>query len=124
MKVTSWSRKILPLFLVLSIWSCDDDFSRVGSNIVGDENTNLNSYTSQNLIAYSKATGPVQANGFLVNSFGVIDNPIFGKSEVSFVTQLQFVAGTNPTADIISPTVRSEERRVGKECRCRRWRYT
>lgn len=105
MKVTSWSRKILPLFLVLSIWSCDDDFSRVGSNIVGDENTNLNSYTSQNLIAYSKATGPVQANGFLVNSFGVIDNPIFGKSEVSFVTQLQFVAGTNPTADIVSPTV-------------------
>lgn len=105
MKVISWSRKVLPLFLVFGIWSCDDDFSTVGSNIVEDENTNLNSYSSQNLIAYSKATGPVQATGFLVNSLGVIDNPVFGKSEVSFVTQLQFAAGTDPTADIVSPTV-------------------
>lgn len=105
MKVVSWSRKVLPLFVVLGLYSCDDDFTTVGSGIVGDENMNAKTYSVQNVVAYSRATGPIQSNGFMVNSLGVIDNPVFGKSVVSYVTQLEFPAGTNPTADIVSPTV-------------------
>src|SRR5690554_6152446 len=66
---------------------------------------NAKTYSVQNVVAYSRATGPIQSNGFMVNSLGVIDNPVFGKSVVSYVTQLEFPAGTNPTADIVSPTV-------------------
>lgn len=106
MKITSLLRKVFPLLLLAGLLgSCDDDFNRVGSDIVGSDDLNLNSYTGQNLIAYSKVTGPVQSNGLPVNSLGIINNPVFGKTAVSFVTQLQFVTGNNPIAGIVAPTV-------------------
>jgi len=110
MKNTSLVKKVLPLLLFTGLlWSCDDEFSTVGSDIVGNDDLNLNTYTVQNLTAYSKATGTVQANGLPVNSLGVINNPVFGKTVVSFVTQLQFVTGNNPTVDIVDPTITKVE---------------
>lgn len=111
MKSTSFLfKKVLPLLLLAGfVGSCDDDFNAVGSDIVGSDDLNLNTYLVENLVAYNKATGAVQANGLPINSLGVINNPVFGKTTASFVTQLQFVTGNNPIIGIADPTVTKVE---------------
>lgn len=95
MKVYSYLKGILAVVALVIFASCDDDYNSIGSNIVGSDNMDLQSYTSENVIAYNRATGPVQSNGLPLNSLGVINNPVFGKTVVSYVTQLQ--AGTIAT---------------------------
>ena len=108
MKTTFFLKKGLLFLLAGLLWSCDDDFNSVGSDIVGNENLNLESL-SVDVIAYNRATGAVQTNGLPLNSLGVLDNSVFGKSVISYVTQLQFVAGTNPTTGIVNPTITKVE---------------
>lgn len=96
---------ITALLMLGFLGACDDDFSNVGSDIVGGEDHNLQSYVTENVIAYNHATGPVQTNGYSLNGLGIIDNPGFGKTIASYVTQLKFPAGTNPTVNIVAPTV-------------------
>lgn len=94
MKVYSYLKGILAVVAVAFFVACDDDYNSIGSNIVGNDNMDLQSYTSENVIAYNRATGPVQTDSYPLNSLGVIDNPVFGKTVVSFVTQLRLVTGT------------------------------
>lgn len=108
MKTTSFLKKGLLFLFTGLLWSCDDDFNSVGSDIVGNENLNMES-ASFDVVAYSRATGAVQTDGLSINSLGVLDNSVFGKSVISYVTQLQLVSGTNPTVDIVNPTVTKVE---------------
>lgn len=105
MKITSFFKKVLPVLLAGFLWSCDEDFNSIGSDIIGDDSTNINSTYFDNNIAYSKATGAVQSGKLPINSLGVINNPVFGKTITSFVTQLQFVGGVNPVAGVQDATV-------------------
>ena len=105
--VSSLKKGLFVLFLVL-LWSCDDDFNSVGSDIVGNENLNMESL-SVDVVAYNRAIGAVQTNGLPLNCLGVLDNSVFGKSVISYVTQLQLAAGTNPTVDIVNPTITKVE---------------
>src|SRR5690606_40563985 len=93
-------QKLLPLFVVGFLWSCDDDFNSTGAEIVGNDNVSITTYTVENIAAYNRVGGPVQSNNMPINGLGVINNPVFGKTVMSFVTQLEFVSGTNPIADI------------------------
>lgn len=80
----------------ISLVSCDDDFNEVGSDIIGgDQHSSLNSMEGA-VVAYDKATGAVQTNNLNVNALGVYDNPVFGKTIASYVTQLN-LDSTNPT---------------------------
>lgn len=108
MKITSFLKKVLPVFLVGFLWSCDDDFSPVGSDVVGSDNLGVETL-SIDVTAYNKATGAVQANGLLLNSLGVVDNPVFGKTIASYVTQLILPANTNPVQGIINGVVTNVE---------------
>lgn len=101
--------KILPLFLIGFLWSCDDDFTSTGKNIVGEGDISITKYTVQNIAAYNRANGAVQSNNLPINGLGVINNPVFGKTISSFVTQLEFATGSNPVADIANATVTKVE---------------
>ncbi len=104
MRTASFFKKGLLFLFAGLLWSCDDEFSSVGSDIVGNENLNMES-ASFDVVAYNRATGAIQSNSLPLNSLGVIDNSVFGKSVISYVTQVQFVSGTNPTLNIANPTV-------------------
>src|SRR5690606_37761412 len=102
-------QKLLPLFVVGFLWSCDDDFNSTGAEIVGNDNVSITTYTVENIAAYNRVGGPVQSNNMPINGLGVINNPVFGKTVMSFVTQLEFTSGTNPIADIGAATVTKVE---------------
>ena len=98
---------LLATFFALT--SCDKDFNSLGSDLVDDTHFNLEKYDAS-VIAYSKATGPVQTNNLPVNALGIYKNPVFGTTKAHFVTQLQLAnpnptIGTNITIDPVKDSV-------------------
>lgn len=84
------------LFLFLSLLSCDKDFNTLESDVIGDNHFDLEKYEAENLIAYTKATGPVQANNLPLNALGIYNNPKFGVTKAHFVTQVE-LSTENPS---------------------------
>jgi hypothetical protein len=80
---------IVVLATILLVVSCDKDFNTIGSEIIGDGHFEFDKYEVQNLKAYSKATGAVQSNNLTINSLGVYNDPFFGKTTSTFVSQLE-----------------------------------
>jgi len=77
---------ILLLFIVLS--SCQKDITTIGSEILGDEIPNGILDDSQTVIAYSRKLGPLQSNRLPAYQLGIYNDPVYGKSEVNFLSQL------------------------------------
>ena len=78
--------------------SCDKDFNSLGSDLVDDTHFDLEKYDGATVVAYSKATGPVQSNNLSVNSLGIYKNPVFGTTTSHFVTQIE-LGTTNPNSN-------------------------
>ena len=94
------------LFLFIVLISCDKDFNSLDSDVIGDDHFDLVKYPVQNLIAYSKATGPVQTNNLPLNALGIYNNPKFGLTKAHFVTQVELGTenpsfGYNPVIDSV-----------------------
>src|SRR5690606_20742478 len=66
----------------------------------------------ENIAAYNRVGGPVRRNNMPINGVGDINNPVFGKTVMNSVTQLEFVSGTNPIADIGAATVTRVDLRI------------
>ncbi len=111
MRIASFIKKVLPVFLAGILWSCDEDFNSIGSDIVADDTT-INSMYFESAIAYNRATGVVQTSNLPLNSLGVINNPVFGKTVVSYVTQVQFAGGINPLNGIENAIINRVELRI------------
>lgn len=80
---------------IATIVACDDEFSELGSDVVdGDIHNSLNNYSAF-VSAYDRATGPVQTSNLDVNLLGSYNNPLFGRTTASYITQVQ-LASVNP----------------------------
>ncbi len=88
----------LLLFSSILFLSCDKDYNDIGANLLGDNHFNASVDRDATIIAYTKKNGPIQSNNLEVNSFGIFDNPVFGKTTSSMVTQVQ-LASVAPTLD-------------------------
>ena len=86
---------ILGLSIVLFA-SCDKDFNEIGVGVVDDNHYGFEKFVDPSIVAYNRNLGVVQTNNLPVNAIGMYDNPIFGKTTSSFVTQLQ-LNSVNPT---------------------------
>jgi len=78
--------------------SCDKDFNEIGSDVIGDDHFDFLPDDLSTVVAYNRGTGVVQTNNMLINSLGIYDNPVFGKTKANFVTDVQ-MATVNPTFD-------------------------
>jgi hypothetical protein len=94
-KISLVKRLICALSIVIFA-SCDDEFNDVGADIVGGDVHSDLVKLDASLVAYDRATGPVQSNNLTVNTLGVYNNPVFGKTTASYVTQVS-LASPNPT---------------------------
>lgn len=82
--------------IAFTVLSCDKDFNSVGSDIIDNENFNLEEYEVQYLKAYSKATEAVQSNNLPINALGIYKHPYFGITKAHFVSQVE-LSNPNPT---------------------------
>ena len=98
--------KISSLLLFVLFISCDKDFNSLDSDVIGENHFDIEQYEVENLVAYSKATGPVQANNLPLNALGVYNNTKFGVTKAHFVTQVELGTenpsfGYNPVIDSV-----------------------
>lgn len=80
---------LVTLFFV----SCDREFSDIGANVVGNDHYGMLCDSTSTVIAYNQNVGPVQTNNLPINSIGYYNNPVFGKTKASFLSQVQLTDG-------------------------------
>jgi len=96
MKKISLIKRFIFALSIVFFASCDTDYNGLGSDIVGGDVHNDIVQLQRDLVAYDRPTGAVQSNNLPVNTLGVYDNPVFGKTTASYVTQVS-LAAANPT---------------------------
>ena len=100
--------KCLFLSVVALVFSsCDKDFNEIGSGIIGDDHYGLLRDDTKTIVAYNQNLGSVQSNNLPINALGYYNNPFFGKTKASVVTQVELI-GANPTFGT-NPTVTKVE---------------
>lgn len=101
-----WPKVGVFSMMMFVIFSCQEDLSTIGSEVLGTETPSGILDDSHTLIAYSKKLTPVQSNDLPGYQFGVYNDPVYGKSAISFLTQLKLEEidpkfGENPTVDSV-----------------------
>lgn len=81
---------LLLILGVISLQSCDKDFSTVGGNIIGDGNLGIDTYNVQDIVAYNQAYGAMDTKNLMETPLGALKSDIFGDNTSSIVTQLSF----------------------------------
>lgn len=80
---------IVLLGLVTFFLACDKDFNVIESDVLGKENSNFNTDKEfLQISAYNKKLSSIQINGLSSNLLGVYNDPAFGQTTASFITQL------------------------------------
>lgn len=82
--------------LALTVISCQEDFSPVGSNIIANPNFEFDLYEEASVVAYSRRAFPVQTNNLPVYQLGVYKDDVFGLTEASVLSQVT-MEQTNPS---------------------------
>ena len=110
MKKTFKALKFPTVFLLFlaSFIACDKDFSVIESDVLGIDNANFftDSLLDTPISAYNKKLEALQINNLPSNLLGVFDDPDYGRTTASIVTQLTPTTfdedfGTNPVIDSV-----------------------
>lgn len=101
----SFYRNLIIALSTLLFISCDTDYNEIGANITdSDLHSNTTRYAAS-VTATDAFYGAVQSNNLPVNSLGIYDNPVFGKTIASFVSQVELSTAnptlTNPVIDSV-----------------------
>jgi Domain of unknown function (DUF4270) len=81
------------LFLILSFVACDKDFSSLESDVLGEENNNFTTGSfMSSIVAYNKKLDSLQINNLPSTVLGVFNDPAFGQTTASIVTQISPMA--------------------------------
>jgi len=109
MKKTFKALKYATVFLLFlaSFIACDKDFNVIESDVLGKDNANF--FTDSLVLpisAYNKKLEALQINNLPSNLLGVFDDPDYGKTTASIVTQLTPTSfdedfGINPAIDSV-----------------------
>ena len=94
---TTFFKTLLLITTVVFFASCDKDYNDIGANIVGNNHYGL-TQKEYDVVAYTQKTGPIGGNNLDINAIGVYNNPVFGKVNAQFVTQVE-LASVSPTID-------------------------
>ena len=104
-------RKSLFGFLIATIavftQSCDSDFNEIGSDMFGDDGFGFETYEVQNMEASMVNVGEVSTKNLPINSIGVYNDAVFGKTTAHFVTQLEMASTTEFTSVGANPVIDS-----------------
>ncbi len=86
MKNLKWSILIL-CSITAVLWSCDDDIDNLGDNIVGVDPNETIRTREVAVKTFSTPVNPVQTNNFDSYKLGTYEDPVYGRSTYSIVSQ-------------------------------------
>lgn len=94
--------------LVMALFmACDKDFNTLESDVLGKDNANFNTDNlNLQILAYNKKLDSLQINGLSSNLFGVFNDPAYGQTTASIITQVTPSVsnpnfGNNPVVDSV-----------------------
>jgi len=101
MQNNSFFKLLFLVSIVTFFASCDKDFNEIGSDVIGVDHFGLIQDTTKTVIAFNQLTGSVETSNLSINSLGYYNNPFFGKTRASVITQVVLdtvnqTIGTNP----------------------------
>ncbi|WP_298340360.1 DUF4270 domain-containing protein [uncultured Algibacter sp.] len=100
------------LLILLSFIACDKDFNVIESEVLGEENANF--FTDSMIlpiVAHNKKVEAVQINNLASNLLGVFNDPAYGRTTASIISQLTpttfgpSIFGTNPVLDSVAYSI-------------------
>ncbi len=94
--------KYTSLFVLTSFTfiGCDNEFNTVDSDVLGEENFNFkNSTWVAPIVSYNKKITSHQVNNLNSNLLGFHDDPIYGKTTASLITQLALSSESSDFGD-------------------------
>jgi len=118
------NKSIYKLFLLVGIVAffaaCDKDFNEIGSNVIGNDHFGLIKDDSKTVLAYNSAIGQVETSNLPINSLGYYNNPFFGKTKASVVSQVVLdtvnqTIGTNPIVTKVELSLPYFSRLISKD---------
>ena len=75
--------------IISSFIACDKEFTNIESDVLGENNANFNKdVETLDITAYNKKLSSVQINGLPANLLGVFNDPAYGKTTASIVSQI------------------------------------
>ncbi|MCF7559748.1 DUF4270 domain-containing protein [Sabulilitoribacter multivorans] len=95
------------LLILSSFIACDKDFNVIESDVLGKENSNFTTgETLLPIVAYNKKLDSLQVNNLASNLLGVFNDPSYGSTTASIVTQVTPTSfnpdfGVDPVIDSI-----------------------
>lgn len=121
MKKTIKALKLTIAFLltVSSFIACDKDFSVVESDVLGKDNANFKTgLVTIPISAYNKKISALQINNLASNLLGVFNDPAYGQTTASIITQIRPSSydpdfGDNPEIDSVVLSIPYFNRVVG-----------
>ncbi|HQW68865.1 MAG TPA: DUF4270 domain-containing protein [Flavobacterium sp.] len=104
MNLHTYFKQIVVLLSVVLLISCDKDFNEIGTDIVGGDNDHyqFTKYTEATVKSYNQKLDAIASNNLPINPLGIFDNPAFGTTTASFVTQLE-LGTANPIFNNVDP---------------------
>lgn len=101
MQNNSFFKHILFVCIAAFLVSCDKDFNEIGSDIIEDDHFGLEVDSIKGITAYNKSMGSIESSNLPINALGYYNNPFFGKTKASLVSQVVLdtvnqTIGTNP----------------------------
>lgn len=87
--------------------SCEKDAVELNSNVFGDDPFGFEKYESETVDTKIVSTQQVSTLNLPVNTFGVFDHAVFGKTKAHFVSQVELMSGAlsdigeNPVLDSV-----------------------
>ena len=109
------------LFIIISFIACDKDFNTVQSDVLGEENANFNTDKAIiPILAYNKKLDELQINNLSSNLLGVYNDPAFGQTIASIITQVTPTTfnpnfGENPAIDSVILNIPYYSKAIGTD---------
>jgi len=87
-KISKALKNLVLLSLIITAFiSCEKDFSDIGTEVIGEQNFTTNNITYP-VLTYNKRVDPVRTDGMPINYLGIYNDPVYGNTNASFISQL------------------------------------
>lgn len=108
MKRKSITKAIAFSILAFGLWSCEQDFTEMGSEIIDNDQFGFDKYVVEHVSAVNHESGIANTRNLPTNSLGVYTHNSFGKTTAHIITQIEMGTqtalssiGNNPVLDSV-----------------------
>lgn len=95
MNRTSVKKAIVLSIFAFGMWSCEQEFTEMGSEVIDNDSFGFDKYTVENIAVNNQESEIANTRNLPINNLGVYNHSTFGKTSAHVVTQLEINTGAD-----------------------------